>query len=1041
MKILSKFSYKTNDCYVVEDAGIRYPITMRGLYTEDILTELINNGYKVYDYHGKILSPEGVYLEDLVEEPFSPSDVEVQAMYDMEDGAMSEAEATAYFAREANVSKVQFKEPVNIEIKTREELIKYLLKFRARKQYKLTDTDFRPLNSFVAKEALFSIDEIVEKPDNIYYFRIIEERRKLTIEAYNKLIEFLKEHAGLGENYKDNDIKNAYLSWGICGIKDDVVDMKVRSGVRSSIYTIDEALEESNANVGQLKQWCLMDRRGNIYSSLGVSDISDYDDYSLAEVCPSNIDLYEEDVRRSSDWEYDFKPLQCWVNNPRVRTYYTVMTENGCTYRVKVDHDNMVIQSKITNVLTSEYIRVGLVTGASVPINYIGSTDEFSILNLAALKVKDIMGKKTIVPKYKNTFDLMVGEGMNPMAAIEMMGKMAVEDYEAENSKVKSDSVFNLIGAGELYKDGPSNLCIRKYNPDDLEYNNIDELIDIFLNTRSALEQEGTYMNEEISTEFLFELVSNPIEMLEFARNCMDGNITLGHMDKGRILDGDVEIVQVARLFRMLITIINGNKVPSVEQAQAILMNIEDNDKCNIDEIIGERIHTWEGCLKDIAALHARRANECSNVMLTEFIIREAGNCDYKHLRHYGMEGYTLNLRDEGCDRNAVRIMNSIADSIVNATKGLRVKTIYRECMRIAAPSTALKLMFNIKFNKEELVTTDNDKAIVKVTTMIDGQACDINIEIRLSDYNYVKQDLLFESKWVSLYEWCSMETSGGICNFYNLNARITPWQVIPNDGVTLKEYSFEINWIRNKVLSTFPEAFRNDVNDKGSRIRNYSSYYIDTGFIDNSFYESTDQITKYTNDTIDHVLDSKVFESMARYQERFSMHNKAASANGKYLRRMRLKSDVVFANFASRFCPEELLVEDDEYSDIVDRRDCGRWLTNHEPGLVYGKDKVVGNRLEGSNVLTRFNWQDEPFEDVIKWQALISGTYRPYTVNMLVGNTLYCCSTKGHVSRDLSALTKDDLIKLVNKNIIYQLSSNDYLIRTNTGDYKLTVK
>ena len=67
-------------------------------------------------------------------------------------------------------------------IKTREELIDYLYRCKRLKRYSFNIEDIKPLNSFVAKEALFSCEELakIENKEIRSLFTVIENRRKLS---------------------------------------------------------------------------------------------------------------------------------------------------------------------------------------------------------------------------------------------------------------------------------------------------------------------------------------------------------------------------------------------------------------------------------------------------------------------------------------------------------------------------------------------------------------------------------------------------------------------------------------------------------------------------------------------------------------------------------------------------------------------------------------------------------------------------------------------------------------------------------------------
>jgi hypothetical protein len=152
----------------------------------------------------------------------------------------------------------------------------------------------------------------------------------------------------------------------------------------------------------------------------------------------------------------------------------------------------------------------------------------------------------------------------------------------------------------------------------------------------------------------------------------------------------------------------------------------------------------------------------------------------------------------------------------------------------------------------------------------------------------------------------------------------------------------------------------------------------------------------------------------------------------------MRLRSDVVYANYASRYNPYP--ISEDEYRDMDTPKDGNKWLVNCEPGIIEGTGAKTLLLTTSTNTVESFSWDEQPFDDIIRWKQLILG-FKPYTTNMLVGSTLLCVSKNGaSIKRNLYTLTKEDADKLVDKGVLYQLGARDYLVRTEGFDYKVTV-
>ena len=142
MQIKERFQVNGKNCYkVLDDTGLEYELTFRGLYSSELLDEMKAAGYQVLDYYGHIVTPDGVSIEDIALSDCTLSVAEIDAMESMDDFAVTEAEATAYFTRETERTLVELRKPAEVKIKTREELIKYLVNYSLLIRNNLGDED------------------------------------------------------------------------------------------------------------------------------------------------------------------------------------------------------------------------------------------------------------------------------------------------------------------------------------------------------------------------------------------------------------------------------------------------------------------------------------------------------------------------------------------------------------------------------------------------------------------------------------------------------------------------------------------------------------------------------------------------------------------------------------------------------------------------------------------------------------------------------------------------------------------------------------
>ena len=245
MKITNKIVHNNEVVgYLIGDSAFPMPLPTRALYTSLYMRDLIDAGYKFYDYAGKICDANGSFIVDLPPVDLSTiEDDEWQAGMGFAADALTDAEASRYYSFDSNVESVQFKEG-NYEIHTRDELIRYLDSVKAEYKEFGYVLDNRPLNYFVAPEARFTIDEIVAGGLVATYIEAINTRRTFrNYIAYENLLQFLKEQGVLhSDNPTHGEVLQAYYAWGPEGINAQCVSSKFKMGVDGLFESVDDKL-------------------------------------------------------------------------------------------------------------------------------------------------------------------------------------------------------------------------------------------------------------------------------------------------------------------------------------------------------------------------------------------------------------------------------------------------------------------------------------------------------------------------------------------------------------------------------------------------------------------------------------------------------------------------------------------------------------------------------------------------------------------------------------------------------------------------------
>lgn len=200
---------------MLSDNGSSYPAFIESLHHKKYIELLIAGGWQFcgfpYDFR-----KGDTTLDSLPSMPFTPTaDVE-QQMWDSLDAAgmkLSMDQLKAYIASDA-VSTTA--ETGDYMITTREDFINFLDMCPAIE----SSRSILPLNYFVHPDALFTPDEYFSE-ENYKYRTIIEKRRQMSLSKFKELIAFLK----LPDAYKPIDVVYKYLSWGVDGINDAMLDI------------------------------------------------------------------------------------------------------------------------------------------------------------------------------------------------------------------------------------------------------------------------------------------------------------------------------------------------------------------------------------------------------------------------------------------------------------------------------------------------------------------------------------------------------------------------------------------------------------------------------------------------------------------------------------------------------------------------------------------------------------------------------------------------------------------------------------------------
>lgn len=1031
MEIVSRFTVAGKNAYIIKEDHMEYAATELGLYDVATLEGLKESGYKILGYYGNILMPSGICIKDLVESPCTLPESQIDIALTMEDSALTEAEAAPYFDRQVQIREVKTKEPV-VEIHTRDELIAYLIKAHSSRKTKYFERDIRPLNSFVAKEALFTIDEVVNDSYIRRLMGLVEERRKLcSYNDYRRLIAFLQNEGVLGKEYTEDDVKAAYLSWGLCGLNTPIVESSVQVGVSVSIDTLVETMDAQNSMARQRIEKCIVDRQGKIYYSGGVLDATHYTatKFEGCPVMPINYEEFMKLMEKTAIWDTDCKYIECLVRVQTTRHYYTLMDESGVTYKAKVDIGRMLIRDSRAIVLNAGYLTVVGYDGEETTLKKCINEEEYAIWQLAKCKARELVRARTVEVPCQSSFELCLNEGVSPEKSMNWIARRIHENF---NMNSFADKTIDYTDACTYYRNGPSPKLIKRYNPDNEEYETLDELIEIMLNTRSEMIEKNTYLNvteSDFSEDGIAsrdELLLRPLEKLEFAKSVVSGELSIDYLRSGKLADGQAEYEELTQL---LVSVLNYMSVKDSEVAKNVLGAIESTNVFDVDTAFKRRDAAYKGYMRDRAILNGTRAMECNHAVMITRVYREISNAPIKEQRHYIFDCMEINFTSS----KAKKLRESFVESVHAAIEAGGFSFEDRQWMKAEAPAIAVGLMFKI-ITKQAKEAGSLYGAQLLVERVGDY---DLQISIPEGTYRLAKQnDWFFTNKCCTLYEWCTYEMTPRFkWQFYCINANITPWEVKPKAGVKLPVYNYQVNYMDDATFERLSEGYRTSVVSTNARVRAFAKEYNSYALLPPSAAE----LNIYSDDTIDSVLPYEYDETAENYTKRYMTHAREAKEAGNYIYKFLLKSDYVYGNYYDCCCKLPKVAEI-EYAPLEDPQQAKVWLTEISVNRLSDKSQVLGIEVV-ENGYGAFNIKEQPFSDICRWDAILRDTFRPNAEVKCREYRMLCVNKNGKAEIDLRTVAKDRIDKLVLKGIAYQIGARMYLFNTVDGYYFVEVR
>lgn len=1032
--------------YEIDDDGFIQNVLTRCLYTAAYMPMLIQAGYKYYDYDAdNIEDAAGNKITSLPEIDIEMDEDEKFALEDLAATAMSDAECSKYYSFE-KTSIISFREPVEVKIKTREELIEYLTaisKFVDEHGY---STDVRPLNSFVAKEALFTCDE-VRSNENIHALLIAASKRHRlrNFATYDSLCKWLREQGVLNSATPTyEEFLNAYYAWGVDGLRDDCIKMELKQNVDGP-FLIQNEQNSNNFLTNRDEKFVLWDSSYCAHYLNKDSDLSEIQSFDREPIVLGNEGALFKAKKSIDSWGAKCKVIKAYVSRTSSRLYFSFISDEGFPYHYRVSHNEWALFTSNRLIANSSNFSIQSIRrDMHFTLDKVSTQNEYYLWNLAISKAYDIVKSKNVPVPAMSTYDMLIQEGLTPKAAISMI----VNDiYYNPRNCTSTDEYKDATGKRPNYAEAfkrytgtvPANV-LSKYNVEESSFDDMDEFIDMVSDveveqdfSKSTNSGKGVSITSGMNTISALsgEEVIDPAKFVDdvsFVKQCLNNEITINAMGDGIKSDLSAAVQDIADLIVTAARLKFRNEFTR-NQISDFIVNFESYSPFDIDKTFRKRDATYKGWLKDVSYIRGKRAFTSWAWLYCTKVFREISNAPMSEQRHYAMEVVSVTntklrtaLRDCVMAADMSSFAPEIKEFIEDESYYLAANLFfYILAGNVDASEPGPTIHFSIK-------VTDNDSLTVPIPRTLYDSIC--------------RYDILGNTQYITLYDYNKFEFGeNGAFTFFLVNANVTPWRVTPKKGFAIKSFNFMLNYNAPAAFESFSDNFKNQLATCGGKCDVILSKLPGSSFIpDYTIIDEINNPDDYSLDNIDSITSEYGNESIHLYKRRWMLKSKAAKAEGMVLRTMQMKQDVLWSILA-KYCNETTLTEDEIDVPSAELKS-NNFLSTMEPDLI---TRIV-NRNEtpmiDSRVARRYIFvpTDFPTSEVCKWDALLSGNFVPSANICMNSNSFMLVNGTKTDIVPFSNLTKDSLEELAGAHACYQLDENKFLFICFNGNYVLEV-
>lgn len=1040
--------------YRVEEDGVAYNLAERQLYSSMFFDMLREQGYVYHNYDGDITDAQGLSLKDYVETTDYISDGELYDLMEINDnatGILEEKDICQHFKRDVSVQVIETKEPVNPTLKTREEFNSYIERQRMSVGKGLaTFEPFNP-NTFTAKDARFTLEEVASHSG--------DERRRwswLFTDNYMRYADHIKAvYQGYGVNQDKPDmialIKN-YLSYGIPGLNVDIVDISVDMSPRIPVKDLHKPSSTPLLSYGVTDN-----DTGAFYCKYQKAEYPD--DLRGGELVDTSAVILSESVetiQRESIGSVTTRAYGLKDKNPQVVA--TIMSKDGFTAKFITDGNYFAIMRGSELILPAmPLFCCKTISDVFIPLSDIFrfGVDYISDFVMVHTYVKDKVEASIRKTPYKSSYELLVDCGVSPLHIPNYMIARA-KNGDVLRPELSSDEIQNLLGCMNVVKKGFSKKILEKYGADDpdIEDKNFWEQLDALNDKVNELSAANAYLvpppgcapqdNPTILTpgyaEYIQEIIDNEIGSANFVREVLDGTTNIGQFAIGYNLDHDV---QYGKYIDIVFSVYKLYK-DTVDSSCSMNEFLDNHITKYINEqiLFPERKQGYIGAVVDKTKYMAEMSSKANTWVYVDSVFRENGNNLVNDVtRHYGFKCIEVQV-----DNKYLKPMyNSVAEEI---GRGLEAQGMPRMWATDAGYALASECVFRAIFDHDlEYVKEDAARVYEFPINYIDERYV---VQFKLAEEyieNYLKLGgSYWNIKYCSCYDFSTYQFDeyANTCNYYCINACVTPWRVSPKERFVLKEYNIFLNAYPWDTLKTLlPESFLQQVKDFGGKIEdNLIDSFDNLPLIPNMMagMDDADEVLKKAEAGT--YLEPGEFESLNAYMIRTTQYcivkNKA---NGICVKSPLLKSDIDYSVIKAGIFVDG--VEDEEtYFDEFEKKTFNRYLSQYEPRTLKA-GWHISLREDSAYVpspervtLSPFTFEDIT-GDVINYNArLAMADFNRYITVTFTRDTMWY----GTQSISIQDITSDFMQGLVSEKIAIQLDADSYVVRSLSGYVKISI-